>query len=474
MTLYLINPCNTLTSMAHNDRKITQKYRIWKPLGLLYVAGLTPSDWSIRIIDENRAIPDYSSIEKPDLVGITAFTSQSGRAYEIAQIFRDKGVTVVMGGIHATMRSEEALRWVDAVVLGEAENVWGNVIEDFRAKKLLRVYDGLHADLGAKIQVKHDLLTDDYFFGSIQTTRGCPLNCVFCSVSAFNGKEYRFRPIPHVIQELQAIRENYVLIVDDNFIGVSKNHLSRAKDLLRAIIDAKIRKIFVTQVTLNIADDEEFLVLAKKAGLRGVFIGFETPQREGLLEIKKKFNIREVGQIRGSVDLLRKHKITVLGSFIMGLDIDRKGIGSLIGKTALDYGIDVLNLMFLTPLPGTQLWDRFHSEGRIPYRDFPADWKNFTLSLPVATYEHLSWTDLYEEMDRCFALFYSNKNIWLRVLRSVFVNRTLANVLLTAISNINYRSHLKIDREIFRSLDNTLGRASSESSTNEEKACAKS
>lgn len=459
MKLYLINPCNNLTSTTHDQSFITRKYRIWKPLGLLYIASLTPDDWDITIIDENREIPDYVKMEKPDLVGITSFTSQAERAYEIARIFRNKKVPVVMGGIHASMRSREAMQWVDAVVIGEAENVWKNVLEDFTLKKLKRIYNGTHANLEEKLIVKHNLLKNNYFFGSIQTTRGCPLNCSFCSVSVFNGQKYRFRPIPHIIQELKTIKEKIVLIVDDNFIGVNKNHINRAKNLLRAIIDAKIKKKYITQATLNIADDKEFLVLAKAAGLRGVFIGFETPQHSGLIELNKKFNIRDSEQIRKSLNRLRRHKILVLGSFIMGLDADKKGIGEKIARAALGYGVDILSLLFLTPLPGTRLWKKYKSERRIPFKNLPGDWKYFTFSLPVANYLHLSWKDLYKEMEKSFALFYSYKKIFIRTVKNLFANRSILNAFFTIVINFNYKVLLKTDRKLFKSLNNSHGLA---------------
>jgi radical SAM superfamily enzyme YgiQ (UPF0313 family) len=280
--LYLINPRNPTVSLAQVKENLFNKYRIWKPLNLLILARLTPPEWDVTVIDENLRMPDYGSMPRPDLVGLTAFTSQAERAYQVAARFRRLGVPVVMGGIHATMCLEEALERVDVVVTGEAEAVWPPVLEDARQGGLQRTYAGAIADMDEVPPARHDLLPTGYAFGSIQTTRGCPLNCSFCSVTAFNGKGFRRRPIENVIQEFNLIKEKRVLIVDDNLIGTSKEHIARAKELFQAMIDARIRKKWIAQVTINMAEDDELLRLAAKSGCFGVLIGFESLTDEGL------------------------------------------------------------------------------------------------------------------------------------------------------------------------------------------------
>src|SRR4030043_210984 len=136
MRLYLINPSNPLVSIVNVKESRWNRYRVWKPLSLLVLAGLTPPEWEISIVDENLGLPDYSAMPRPDLVGITAFTSQANRAYETAALFRSMGVPVVMGGIHATMRLEEVKKHVDSVVTGEAESVWRDVLKDARLGRL--------------------------------------------------------------------------------------------------------------------------------------------------------------------------------------------------------------------------------------------------------------------------------------------------------------------------------------------------
>ncbi|MFW6154834.1 MAG: B12-binding domain-containing radical SAM protein [Planctomycetota bacterium] len=309
MRLYLINPRNPLVSLANMRRSRWNRYRVWKPLGLLVLAAMTPSSWEITVIDENLGPPDYATLPRPDLVGVTAFTSQACRAYEVADAFRSRGVPVVMGGIHATMRRDEAMAHVDAVVTGEAEGVWGQVLADAEAGRLQRVYAGHHVDMAAIPPARHDLLSGGYAFGSIQTTRGCPLNCSFCSVSAFNGRRYRHRPIDQVIAEMRTLREKMVLVVDDNLIGTTAAHLERAKDLFRAMIAADLGKQWICQVTINMGDDDELLALAARAGCRGVFIGFESPTAQGLAEVGKTFNLLKARDLRQSVRRIQRHRI---------------------------------------------------------------------------------------------------------------------------------------------------------------------
>jgi radical SAM superfamily enzyme YgiQ (UPF0313 family) len=454
MRLYLINPGNPLVTMSQPSR--WRKYRVWKPLGLMVVAGVTPVQWDVTIIDENLDVPDYAQMPRPDVVGITAFTSQAPRAYEIAAVFRKLAVPVVMGGIHASMCSQEALEHVDAVVSGEAEAIWPTVLADAAAGSLRQVYEGNLVDLESAPSARHDLLTRGYAFGSIQTTRGCPLNCHFCSVSAFNGRSYRHRPIDAVVREFALIRERLVLVVDDNLIGTRPEHLERAKNLFRAMIAAKIDKKWVCQATINFADDEELMELAARSGCVGAFIGFESLSDEGLAELGKRYNILKGGDPRASVARLHNHGILVVGSFIMGLDSDTAGVGRRIAKAAARYDVDLLNPIFLTPLPGTRLWERMQTQGRIAAGRFPRDWRYYTLSYPVARYQNLSWGQILGEMDDSWRWFYSP---W-RILRRSFASlRRWRSPLVTLVANLSYLRNYRADRNKLGDLDLSLGAA---------------
>ncbi len=456
MKLYLVNPSNPLVSMVHVKESRWSRYRVWKPLSLLVLAGTTPPEWEVSILDENLGLPDYEHLPRPDLVGITAFTSQANRAYEVAAYFRSVGVPVVMGGIHATMCLNEALERVDSVVTGEADDIWPSVLEDAKGGHLKRCYEGRYADIEKAPPARHDLLTEGYAFGAIQTTRGCPLNCSFCSVTAFNGAHYRQRPVADVVREFATIREKHVLVVDDNLIGTRPEHIERAKDLFRQLAAKDLRKEWVAQATINFADDEELLTLAAKAGCRGVFIGFETPSPEGLRELGKKFNLLKDRDFRASVRRIQRHRIVVVGSFIVGLDVDTPGIGRRIAQTASAYGVDNLNALFLTPLPGTRLWDQMKADNRLALGSFPEDWKYYTLTFPVARYKHLSQDEVIREMTACNRDFYSLRRIARRVWSALLHRR---EPLFNLVANLSYRSNFHVDRDAYADFQREHGPA---------------
>jgi radical SAM superfamily enzyme YgiQ (UPF0313 family) len=451
MRLLLINPRNPLVNV-NNKSNYWNKYRLWKPLGLLVLAGLTPPEWEITVVDENVETPDYSKMSRPDLVGVTAFTSQAPRAYEVAAMFRGWGVPVVMGGIHATMRQKEAEERVDVVVTGEAEGVWVEVLEDAARGTLRPLYAGGREEMDKTPPARHDLLPTGYTFGAIQTTRGCPLNCSFCSVSPFNGRKYRRRSKEEVVAEFKLIREKLVLVVDDNLIGTRRDHIKRAKELFQAMIEADLGKKWVCQATINMADDEELLQLASRAGCVGAFIGFETTTDEGLAEVHKNYNIQKDRDFRASVRRIQRHGITVAGSFIMGLDVDRQGIGINIADTANQYGVDMLNVLFLTPLPGTVLWNKMEEEGRIVSTRFPEDWKYFTLSLPVGRYKHFTQDEILNEMNSCIEKFYSLRGILRRVGRNLWKRQ---HPFIALAANLSYRINGRLSRNVCQEFKRT-------------------
>jgi radical SAM superfamily enzyme YgiQ (UPF0313 family) len=441
--LYLINPSNPLVSILNFEKSRWNRYRVWKPLGLMIIAGLTSDDWEVTIIDENIGVPDYSSLSRPDLVGITAFTSQAKRAYALATQFRNTAVPVVIGGIHATMCIDEASIYADAVVTGEAERIWPEVLKDARTGQLKPLYEGGYAELSEMSPARHDLLPNKYAFGSIQTTRGCPLHCSFCSVTAFNGSRFRQRPIRDVIKEFKSLSEDLVLIVDDNLIGTRHEHQERAKELFRAMIQADFNKSWVAQTTINIANDEELLALASAAGCKGLFVGFESPQPDKSKEIHAKNNLCRCRDLSLAVRRIQKHGILVAGSFIIGLEGDVPGIGKLIADTAERYGVDFVNVLLLTPLPGTKLWDEMKAEGRIALNQFPKDWSYFTLTYPVTRFVGLTSQQAVTEMISCSKRFYSIPRMLRRLWRNLRRGQSLP---IGLAGGLSYKRNIRIDR----------------------------
>jgi len=197
------------------------------PIGLGYVAALTPSDWEAQVVDENvEALQD----QEADLVGLTAYTQNAPRTYEVSEWFRRKGIKTVMGGVHASMLPDEAIRYVDSVVMGEAESVWAQVLRDFESNQLGRFYRGERIRLERLVKHRSDLfnLAKYRLKGHLETSRGCPNDCEFCSVTTFHGRAYRQRPVEDVLDELETINSKSILFLDDNILGHGEGARQRA------------------------------------------------------------------------------------------------------------------------------------------------------------------------------------------------------------------------------------------------------
>lgn len=343
------------------------------PLALGYVAALTPDDWDIKIVDEY--VTPLDPAEDADLVGITSYTANATRAYQLASAFKNKNIPVVMGGIHASMCPDEASKYVNTLVVGEAEPVWNTLLTDFEAGKLQPRYYGERMPLNNLPVPRRDLFSDKYDMDVIITSKGCPFGCEFCSVTAFNGKEYRQRPINEVLDELQILKQDVVYIVDDNILGFGEKAKERAMSLFDGIISRKIKKFWGTQASFNIADDDELLIHAYKSGCRIIYIGMESLVTDNLKQMQKGLNLKiGIDGYKERIKRIHKHGIAVIGSFVLGHDYDSIPVA----KQTLDFmnetDLDVFQLSYLTPLPGTKLYDRILNEGRMIYNDFPDDW----------------------------------------------------------------------------------------------------
>lgn len=374
--LLLINP------VGRKSGYLMSRFTTFSPLGLGYVAAVTPSTWEVKIIDENFEPFTY---EDADLVGITAFTSSINRAYQIATIYRKKKTRVVLGGIHASMFSEEATRYADVVLTGEAEGIWPVVIDDFENANLKSHYTGPRLNLEIHdIKPRRDLFNSNYFWQSVQTSRGCPFDCNFCSVSQYLGREFRQRKPSAVLSELEEITGNYIAFVDDNLIGYQKASRLRAREIFEGMIRLDLNKKWWMQTSINAAEDEKTIELAAQSGCMFVFIGFETINQSALKDMRKGVNLRiGVDKYKKVVDTFHKYGIGVMGAFIIGNDYESvpyyKKLVDFISKSE----IDIIQISVLTPLPGTKLMQDLQDQKKIIYNDFPKDWDKYRFSYLV-------------------------------------------------------------------------------------------
>jgi radical SAM superfamily enzyme YgiQ (UPF0313 family) len=432
-TLLLINP-----AVKTGSGFIVNKDTRYQPLSLGIIAALTPPDWKVKIIDENfRDFRYYDA----DFVGLTAFSSTVARAYEIATLYREKGVPVVIGGIHASMCPEEAGRYADSVVIGEAEGIWPQVISDFGNGRLQKVYKAPLPDLIKSPKPNRDLFHPGYIFASIQTTRGCPMNCDFCSVTAFNGSHYRNRPIDEVMEEMKEIPQKNIFILDDNIVGNTPKAQERAIGLFRAMIDQKVNKNWIGQASLNVADNEDVLKYAAKSGCRMLFIGIESEREDQLTGANKKLNVKMgVDSYDRVFRKMHKYGIAVIAGFIFGWESDTKETMDqrmLFTRRCL---ADSIQATFLTPLPGTRLFERFQKEGRLVLNNFPSDWKQYGYEALVFRPDTMDREEMQAHVLRVMDQVYEPSFLKRRMLKTWLRTGSFITAYWSYMSNWNYRS----------------------------------
>lgn len=432
-TLLLVYPANPLRKgfLSNRDTK-------YQPLSLGIIAALTPPHWKVKLIDENfRSFKYYPA----DLVGITAFSSTVTRAYEIARIYREKGIHTVIGGIHASMMPDEALQCVDTVVIGEAESVWPKVISDFEAGCIQRIYKGELLEMINSPKPRRDLFHPGYVFASIQTTRGCPFDCSFCSVSAFNGRKYRMRPIEEVLDELEEIPQNNVFFLDDNIVGITKEHQERAIELFRRIIERRIKKNWISQASINLADNPEVLKWAARSGCRMIFIGVESEAEDGLRESNKRINLKYgVSSYEKVFQKVHQHGIAVIAGFMFGWDSDTAEKMQQRVEYIRHSQADSIQTSIVTPLPGTRLYHKLMAENRIILKNYPDDWQRYDYLEIVHSLPMMAKQEFETEMQRVYRRIYEPTFLRQKFFRSIWRLKSIITAYWSYMSNWNYRN----------------------------------
>ena len=388
----------------HEGRKRVPK-SLFPPLNLAVLAALTPDSWEVDIVDES--IEPLHFDDPVDVAAITALTAVAPRAYQIADEYRRRGVKVVLGGMHASALPDEAGQHADAVVVGEAEPAWRDVLADARRGRLKPRYHGRPGPLDGLPVPRRDLFRRDryLFANTMQSSRGCPHNCSFCTVTRFFGRTYRTRPIPDVLREIESMPGKNLLIVDDNIIG----DVARAKQLFAALAGHRLR--WVGQSSLDIARDPTLLRLAARSGCAALFIGFESLIAENLRRIGKSV----VNRVEGFLDAVRRiqaHGIDIQGAFIFGLDGDDPGIFKRTVDFARRAHLAAVQFGILTPFPGTRLRRQLEAAGRI----ITSDWSQYTISNAVFQPLHMTRERLRQGYTWAYREFYSYRSMLHRLL----------------------------------------------------------
>lgn len=380
--------------------KSEKEKSIFPPLNLLTLAALTPPEHEVVVIDESITNIDWE--EKYDLVGISAMTALAPRAYTIADTFRSRGIPVVLGGMHPSTLPEEAKIHADAVVIGEAESTWPLLLEDLSRGDLKPFYRQEKITPLRNMAVPRRELLDRARYlvpDTVQTTRGCPHACSFCTVSQFFGRRFRFRPVEEVISEVKALEGEVIAFVDDNIIG----NPSYAKRLFRALAPLKIK--WFSQGSLNIARDEDLLRLAAESGCIGLFIGFESLSPDSLAAVGKSFN--KVEEYSAAIKRIHDHGIAIEGAFIFGFDEDDDSIFERTVRFAQENRLEAAQFGILTPFPGTPLRQKLEKERRI----LSNDWSEYTINKVVFEPKRMSPKTLQEGFNWAWQEFYSLSSI---------------------------------------------------------------
>jgi radical SAM superfamily enzyme YgiQ (UPF0313 family) len=354
---------------------------------MFVLAAATPESFGDpKIVDETLERLDPQTIKAGDVVGIGIHTLNALRGYEVGRIAHECGAYVVFGGVHASLYPEEAFAHgaADAVVRGDGDLAWGEALRDCAAGRLQRMYEGGRLEAEFFAEARWDLLPEGkYMWGSVQTTRGCPKHCSFCSVWRTDGQRPRQRPYDHVIREIVELRRRgirFMTLADDNFYPVSFTDLRLAReqnnqeklaalektreekmDLLQELAELPGDVVFFTQITMEAAEDPEYLKAMRKAHILGALVGVEAVTAEGLKAVFKDFNLSGENLVE-RLKVFRANGVHVLGSFIFGLPTDKPDTFEATQELAKRADIAFAQFVMLTPLPGTIDFQRWEKE----------------------------------------------------------------------------------------------------------------
>jgi len=382
-------------------------------LGLLTVAGLTPPDCEV-VYREIAEVDSATAIEPFDLVGISSFTAQIDEAYALADRYRAAGVPVVLGGLHVSLMPDEAATHADSIVVNGAEGAWPALIEDFRAGQMRPRYDGLRTrvfDDANYVMPRFELMAGrPYNRMTVQTSRGCPLDCEFCAASIRITSGYQQKPVERVVAEIRRAldvrKQPFFEFADDNTF-VNKKW---GKALLRAIEPLGIR--WFTETDISIADDEELLDLLADSGCRQLLIGLESPGRDGLAGIDPhNWKQDRSGNYLRAIDRIQSRGITVNGCFILGLDTHTPAIFESVQDFVRRSGLLEVQLTVQTPFPGTPLYRRLHTERRLLAERF---WDRCTLFDVTFQPKHMSVGELESGLRWLFGEVYNAREFLAR------------------------------------------------------------
>lgn len=353
----------TLPGFAERGRTIASL----PSLSLLTLAGMTPDRFELSY-HEIADLRQLGELPPCDLAAVSTMTAQVKDAFELALRYRKAGTRTVIGGLHATALPDEALRHFDTVVVGEGESSWPSLLQDFEAGRLQRLYrpGGQEFSLDDAPMPRFELLDPGkYNRLTVQTQRGCPWRCEFCASSITLTSRYKLKPVPKVIAEIRAIKalwpRPFIEFADDNSF-VNKR---RSKELLRALAGEGVR--WFTETDISVADDGELLALMRESGCVQVLVGLESPTQTGLdgIELNRNWKRKRFDRYREAVERIQSHGILVTGCFVLGLDGHTPAVFEDVHRFVEESGLGEVQITVMTPFPGTPLYERLRTNGRL-------------------------------------------------------------------------------------------------------------
>jgi len=413
--------------------------RLFPPLALAVLAGAVPDGYEVRIVDEHVRPVEFEA----DLAAISATSYSIRRAYRLCAEFRRRGIPVVLGGNHPTILPGEASRHADSVVVGDGETVLPRLLADFEHRRLKRIYAPERYAFDLPLLPRRDLLDSSYRFDSLETVRGCPLRCDFCSVTRFHGATYRYKPLRLIDAELAGVRKRTIFVVDDNIIGLGRRAERRAMELFDLLRSHRVR--WMGQASINVADSDVLLRKAKDSGCLFLFVGFESLDPAVLQGLHKGLNVRRLRS--GYAEVVRRihdHGIGVMGSFIIGTDWDTPDSIGHLKEFLIEAGIDIPNITHLTPYPGTRVYESLRRQHRLPD-------PRFWLREPLPVFTHRPARMSIREL-RALTLELVNALIGLRPAVRRFM-RTLCAVRSLRISSFSLAQSLASARLLKRTIE---------------------
>lgn len=431
MKILLITP-------AVDTVKKTNKGLMMPQLALYILEGLTPKEHQVKLIEEEAEALNFD--EECDLVGISCMTANAPRAYELAEIFKAKGKTVILGGVHPTILPDEALQHADCVVIGEAEGVWETLLQDFQQGKLQKRYHNPEPDLDRYVPKNFKRIIKRRLFNlvPIMTTRGCPYNCDFCCVTDLFGKKIRHIPVKNIVKDIVDSGAKNFMFLDDNIIG----HPKYAKELFTAIKPLKIK--WVGQASLSFVKDVEMMQLAADSGCNALFFGLESVSEIQMQTMRK--TIKDLDDLEEALKKIKKMGILIHASMIFGFDNDTKTVFNDTVKFLIKNKISTVSFNVLTPYPGTKTFDDMEKAGRLLTRN----WRYYDHNTVVFQPENMTPYELQCGKTGARAKFYKISSVLRRLSGNMY------NPVVYFATNYGHMKQVRVETKRVRRLKTEL------------------